>query len=94
MPKKNWAAATTSAPQEFQIKTNSGVANPVTLLSEQIKRRNFVPSPEQLDIVDLLQTHNVVVSARPGAGKTATAQAIMAANPGLRILIITYSKRL
>lgn len=34
------------------------------------------------------------MSARPGSGKTATAEAIIAAHPGLRVLVLTYSKRL
>jgi Ni2+-binding GTPase involved in maturation of urease and hydrogenase len=37
---------------------------------------------------------NVMVSARPGAGKTATAEAVVAANPNVQTAIITYSKRL
>ena len=45
-------------------------------------------------IVEAARTQNVVVSARPGSGKTATAEAIVAANAGLRVLLITYSKRL
>lgn len=57
-------------------------------------RRPLNPSTEQQAIVDLSRTQNVVVSARPGAGKTATAEAIVAANPNRPIAIITYSKRL
>ncbi|CAH0021474.1 unnamed protein product [Clonostachys rhizophaga] len=37
---------------------------------------------------------NVLVSARPGSGKTATAEAIMAAHPDKRVAVLTYSKRL
>lgn len=44
--------------------------------------------------MDLSRTQNVVVSARPGAGKTATAEAIVAANPNRPIAVVTYSKRL
>jgi hypothetical protein len=54
----------------------------------------FIPSTEQQAIVELSQTQNVVVSARPGAGKTATAEAIVAAHPNRPIAIITYLKRL
>jgi hypothetical protein len=54
----------------------------------------FTPSAEQLAIVELCRTQNVIVSARPGAGKTATAQAIVADNPNRPIAVITYSKRL
>lgn len=57
-------------------------------------RPSFTPSPEQQKVVGLSQTQNVVVSARPGAGKTATAEAIVAANPGRSIAVVTYSKRL
>lgn len=51
-------------------------------------------SAEQQAIIGLSRTQNVVVSARPGAGKTATAELIIAANPDWPIAIITYSKRL
>ena len=54
----------------------------------------FNPSPEQLEVVKWLKTHNVVVSARPGAGKTATAEALALENPKVPIAVITYSKRL
>ncbi|KAI1102917.1 P-loop containing nucleoside triphosphate hydrolase protein [Jackrogersella minutella] len=57
-------------------------------------KRLFVPSAEQKAIVELSRRQNVVVSARPGAGKTATAEAIVRANPGLAVAVITYSKRL
>jgi hypothetical protein len=57
-------------------------------------REELIPSPEQQAIVELCHTQNVVVSARPGAGKTATAEAIVAADPNRPIAIITYSKRL
>lgn len=35
-----------------------------------------------------------MVSARPGSGKTATAEAIVAAHPDKRVAVLTYSKRL
>lgn len=53
-----------------------------------------VPSAEQQAIVRLSRIQNVVVSARPGAGKTATAELIIAANPNRPIAVITFSKRL
>lgn len=59
-----------------------------------LPRKMIHPSNEQKAIVELCRTQNVVVSARPGAGKTATAEAIIAANPDRPIAIITYSKRL
>lgn len=42
----------------------------------------------------LSRTQNVVVSARPGAGKTATAEAISVANSDQRLVILTFSKQL
>ena len=54
----------------------------------------FKPSPEQEEVVKWLKTHNVVVSARPGAGKTATAEALAKENCEVPIAVITYSKRL
>ncbi|KAI1391631.1 P-loop containing nucleoside triphosphate hydrolase protein [Hypoxylon trugodes] len=56
--------------------------------------RAFTPSSEQENIIKLSRVQNVVVSARPGAGKTATAEAIVAANPNKNIAVVTYSKRL
>ena len=55
---------------------------------------HFKPSPEQAEVVKCLKTHNVVVSARPGSGKTATAEALAMENPNVPIAVITYSKRL
>jgi superfamily II DNA or RNA helicase len=54
---------------------------------------HFKPSPEQEEVVKWLKTHNVVVSARPGAGKTATAEALAKENCKVPIAVITYSKR-
>ncbi|KAJ2893350.1 hypothetical protein MKZ38_008755 [Zalerion maritima] len=64
------------------------------LLRPQKKKPSFDPSPEQLKVVKISRTQNVVVSARPGSGKTATAEAIVAANPDKRVAVITYSRRL
>ncbi|KAI0024504.1 P-loop containing nucleoside triphosphate hydrolase protein [Xylariomycetidae sp. FL0641] len=58
------------------------------------KRQAFSLSKEQQAIVDICRTENVVVSARPGAGKTATAEAIVAANPDKRVVIVTFSNHL
>ncbi|KAK1249536.1 hypothetical protein MKX07_003052 [Trichoderma sp. CBMAI-0711] len=58
------------------------------------KKRPFVPSPEQQKVVKLCAEYNVVVSARPGSGKTATAEAIVAAYPHLRVAVLCYSKAL
>ncbi|KAK0461118.1 P-loop containing nucleoside triphosphate hydrolase protein [Desarmillaria tabescens] len=60
----------------------------------QTRRRVFRPSVGQTAVVNYLKTHNVMVSARPGAGKTATAEAVVQANPYTPITVITYSKRL
>ncbi|KAK3398452.1 P-loop containing nucleoside triphosphate hydrolase protein [Sordaria brevicollis] len=68
--------------------------NTHSLLKRQKKRCSFTPSKEQQEIAELCRTKNVVVSARPGSGKTATAEAIVAAHPGKRVAVLTYSKRL
>ncbi|KAL7942692.1 P-loop containing nucleoside triphosphate hydrolase protein [Trichoderma barbatum] len=64
------------------------------LLGKQTMKSPFTPSLEQQRVVNLCVENNVVVSARPGSGKTATAEAIVAAYPYLRIATITYSKAL
>ncbi|KAM0433506.1 hypothetical protein ACHAPT_004386 [Fusarium lateritium] len=64
------------------------------LLRRQPKKPPFTPSEKQQSIAELCRTKNVVVSARPGSGKTATAEAIIAAHPDARVLVLTYSKRL
>ncbi|KAF8881537.1 P-loop containing nucleoside triphosphate hydrolase protein [Mucidula mucida] len=58
------------------------------------KPRSFTPSLEQRAVVDCLRTSNVIVSSIPGAGKTATAEAVLQANPDIPVAVITYSKRL
>ncbi|KAK4164002.1 P-loop containing nucleoside triphosphate hydrolase protein [Cladorrhinum sp. PSN259] len=68
--------------------------NTHNLLKRQKKSGSFTPSKEQQDIAELCGTKNVVVSARPGSGKTATAEAIVAAHPDKRVAVLTYSKRL
>jgi len=69
-------------------------ARTIATESNTSSKEGFIPSPEQQAIVELCRTQNVVVSARPGAGKTATAEAIIAADPNRPIAIVTYSKRL
>lgn len=64
------------------------------MLQRQQEKTPFTPSKEQKRIAKLCRTKNVVVSARPGSGKTATAEAIIAAHPDLRVVVLTYSKRL
>ncbi|KAJ8128539.1 hypothetical protein O1611_g5094 [Lasiodiplodia mahajangana] len=60
----------------------------------QRQKPPFAPSHEQLEVVRLCSSQNVLVSARPGSGKTATAEAIVAAYPDKRVTVLTYSKRL
>ncbi|KAG5659005.1 hypothetical protein KAF25_007558 [Fusarium avenaceum] len=57
-------------------------------------RSSFTPSSQQLAIAKLCAVQNVVVSARPGSGKTATIEAIAAAHLDKRIGSILFSKRL
>lgn len=64
------------------------------LYRSQGQRPSFIPSGEQLEIVRLCAKQNIVVSARPGSGKTATAEAVVAAYPDKRVAVLTYSKRL
>ncbi|SJL03440.1 uncharacterized protein ARMOST_06795 [Armillaria ostoyae] len=66
----------------------------LSVTSHRACKRKFKPSVEQTAIVNHLKTHNVMVSARPGAGKTATAEAVAQANPNTPIAVVTYSKRL
>ena len=54
----------------------------------------FVPSDEQRAIASLSSTQNVLVSARPGSGKTATVEAIVSAHPDKRTATLLYSKQL
>ena len=56
--------------------------------------RVFRPSKQQLAVVKAVEKHNVMVMARPGAGKTATGEAVVAAFPNVPVAIVTYSKRL
>lgn len=58
------------------------------------KKPVFVPSLEQQKVVKLCAVQNVVVSARPGSGKTAVAEAIIAAYPELRAAVMTFSNPL
>lgn len=64
------------------------------MLRKRGTKPRLVPSPEQQEVVKLCTVQNVVVSARPGSGKTATAEAIAAAYPNKRIAVLTYSKGL
>ncbi|PVG00452.1 hypothetical protein CPB86DRAFT_188401 [Serendipita vermifera] len=56
--------------------------------------KTFIPSPEQLRIVEACAHSNVWVSARPGSGKTTTVKAILEDNPSIPMIHITYSKQL
>ncbi|KAF2704629.1 P-loop containing nucleoside triphosphate hydrolase protein [Pleomassaria siparia CBS 279.74] len=79
-----------NSPASFPRGLVRGIATHETTTS----KGTFIPSPEQQAIVELCRTQNVIVSARPGAGKTATAEAIVANNTNRPIAVITYSKRL
>lgn len=63
-----------------------------SLFRQRTKKPSFTLSPEQQNIVKLCAKQNVVVSARPGSGKTAMAEAIAAHYPHLRIAFSVYSK--
>ncbi|EEU36932.1 uncharacterized protein NECHADRAFT_81082 [Fusarium vanettenii 77-13-4] len=64
------------------------------LLRQHRKNLPFAPSEKQHRIAKLCRTKNVVVSARPGSGKTATVEAIIAANPDKRICALAFSRSL
>ncbi|KAM0559667.1 hypothetical protein ACHAPJ_004191 [Fusarium lateritium] len=64
-----------------------------SLLQQADKKPIFTPSPQQLTIAQLCAERNVVVSARPGSGKTATIEAIAAAYPDKKIGVFLSSKR-
>jgi superfamily II DNA or RNA helicase len=49
---------------------------------------------QQQLVIDTLKHSNVVLSARPGCGKTKTAIKAIAQNPGRRILFLTYTRNL
>jgi len=52
------------------------------------------PTEEQEVIIQSIKTHNVIVNAVAGSGKTTTNLLIAVDNPDKRILILTYNKRL
>jgi superfamily II DNA or RNA helicase len=54
----------------------------------------FKPSPAQAAILNAMKTHNIIVSARPGSGKTAIAQGAAIENPDKAIGVSTFSKNL
>ena len=49
---------------------------------------------QQQLVIAALKHSNVVLSARPGCGKTKTALKAIAQNPGRRILFLTYTRSL
>ncbi|KAF4337614.1 P-loop containing protein [Fusarium beomiforme] len=65
-----------------------------TATSEQQLRPAFNPSSQQPKIAKLCVKRNIVVSARPGSGKTSIIEAIVAAGRDKRIGGILFSKRL
>ncbi|KAG8665829.1 hypothetical protein FPOAC2_10914 [Fusarium poae] len=78
----------------LQHKTLRPLTTSCRLLRSTGRKSTFAPSPQQLKIAELCSSHNVVVSARPGSGKTATIEAIAANHPDKRIGSILFSKRL
>lgn len=76
--------------RHFRVATRSLAAG-VHFYSSRAK---FLPSLEQKGVIDALKTHNVVVTACPGAGKTATIEGLVKENPDTPVAVITYSKRL
>lgn len=52
------------------------------------------PTEEQIDIINNLKHHNVIVQASAGSGKTSTSFLIAKHNPDLKILLLTYSSKL
>ncbi|KAJ3544453.1 hypothetical protein NM208_g3041 [Fusarium decemcellulare] len=66
-------------------------------LEERVRQRlddNDDNLTNRREIAKLCGTKNVIVSARPGSGKTATAEAIVAACPDKQVAMLTCSKRL
>ncbi|CAL3970714.1 unnamed protein product [Diplocarpon coronariae] len=88
-PRRLYSAAESATNTEIAPALGINIGRPSA--SAQSPR---IPSAEQQMIVKLSQIQNVVVSARPGAGKTATAELIVAANPNRLTVLLTYSKRL
>ncbi|KAL7932898.1 P-loop containing nucleoside triphosphate hydrolase protein [Trichoderma chlorosporum] len=64
------------------------------LFQQKATKPSFLPSPEQQNVVKLCAEQNIVISARPGSGKTATAEAIVAEYPYLRTGAFVYTKAL
>ncbi|KAF5014020.1 hypothetical protein FDECE_1 [Fusarium decemcellulare] len=82
-----YRVCTLSHPSRLRIHTQ-------TSLQSRKKAPSFEPSPQQQEIVELSRKQNVVVSARPGSGKPATAEAIVVANPDKQVGVFTYSREL
>jgi DNA polymerase III epsilon subunit-like protein len=61
---------------------------------EEDTEPDFVPSEEQMEIVNICGKYNTIVNAVPGSGKTTTCFAISDAYPDERILLLTYSRSL
>lgn len=60
---------------------------------DEKKELRAVDIQQQL-VVETLKHSNVVLSARPGCGKTATAIKAIQQNPDKRVLFITYTRHL
>ncbi|KAI1499856.1 P-loop containing nucleoside triphosphate hydrolase protein [Biscogniauxia marginata] len=63
-------------------------------LQRKTHQQPFIPSLEQKRIAEASRTMNVVVSALPGSGKTATIWAILQENPTARLLSFVYNRSL
>ncbi|XEU96875.1 hypothetical protein FSHL1_002160 [Fusarium sambucinum] len=87
-----------SRPLPVRLILQRKTLRPLTTSCRQLqstgRKSTFVPSPQQLKIAELCSSQNVVVSARPGSGKTATIEAIAANHPDKQIGSILFSKRL
>ncbi|CAG8676607.1 687_t:CDS:2, partial [Acaulospora colombiana] len=89
---KHSLAKPVDAPRQNQVFEGKVSVKAPNKLSN--KTQAFTPSKEQDDIVKACATSNVMVSARPGSGKTTTIKAILQDNPSTSMVVITYSKRL
>ncbi|KAK0761489.1 hypothetical protein N5P37_006441 [Trichoderma harzianum] len=68
------------------------VLTPHGLFRQRTKGPSLILSPEQGNVVKLCAEQNVVVSARPGSGKTAMAEAIVAHYPNQHTALSVYLK--
>jgi len=79
-----------NSPISFYVRFQSSGRTPSPKQGSEDKKISDV----QKGIVEALKMSNVIVSARPGSGKTTTAGLVVKANPESKVLILTYSRRL